>query len=141
MPDEDRPGRRLKFTLVVRDEKDDPSILDIVRRAIEDGLSTPALGATLPAKIEPASEPERHHPVDEKLETAAREAVEEALAKVIEEFEATGQEPKFDPTKWSEQLSRLWAVIRKGKEAGVELRLEPSDSPPPAEDADQAGAQ
>jgi hypothetical protein len=133
MNDSDCPGRRLKVTLVVRDEKDDPSILDIVRVAVEDGLRTPAIGSAAAEQPEPSKPPEHHPPVDEKLETAAREAVEEALAKVIEQFQATGQEPSFDPAKWAEQLSKVWAVVRKAKAAGVDIRVTPGDPPPAAE--------
>ncbi len=129
MNDPDCPGRRLKITLVLRDEKDDPSILDIVRRAIEDGLRTTASGTLTTPKAEP---PERHSPVGEKLEDAAREAIEEALAKVIEQFQTAGKEPSFDSAKWAEQLSKVWAVIRKGKAAGVDLHITPSETPPPA---------
>src|SRR5262249_31552388 len=97
-----------------------------------DGLRTPAAGATI-SQPQPSEQPERHSPVDEKLESDAREAVEEALAKVIERFQAAGQEPKFDPAKWAEQLSKLWAVVRKAKAAGVQLRVTPADSAAPAE--------
>jgi hypothetical protein len=137
MSKSEQSGRRLKLTLVVRDEKDDPSILDIVRIAGEDGLRTPAIGPATPAQEEPKEQnqqPERHSPVDEKLETAAREAIGESLAKVIEQFQATGQEPKFDPAKWAEQLSKVWAVIHKAKAAGVQLHITPAESLPPPEE-------
>ncbi len=133
MNEPEQPGRRFKVTLVVRDEKDDPSILDIVRVAIEDGLRTPAVGTTTSTQEQPNEQSERHSPVDEKLETAAREAVEQALDDVIEQFKAAGKEPKFDPATWVEKLSKVWAVIHKAKAAGVQLRVVPDDSAPPAE--------
>ncbi|HEV3386786.1 MAG TPA: hypothetical protein VG097_18360 [Gemmata sp.] len=129
----DRSGRRIRCRLVLRDEKDDPSILDIVRQAIKDGLSAPASVTPTPLQEEPSKPEERHSPVDEKLETAAREAIEEALAKVIGEFQATGKEPSFDPAKWTEQLSKVWAIIHRAKAASVDLQITPSDSNPPIE--------
>lgn len=133
MDDPDRPGRRLKVTLVVRDETDDPSILDIVRVAFEDGLRTPTIGSA----VSEAGSPERHSPLlNETLEDQAREQIEEALAKVIEQFQAAGKEPKFEPAKWAAQLSKVWAVIHKAKAAGVQLHVStPGESPPPAEGA------
>ncbi len=122
MHDPNRSGRRLKVTLVLRDEKDDASILDIVRQA-------PVMG-TPSAQETPKTSPECHPPVDESLETAAREAVEEGLAKVIEEFRAAGKAPSFDPAKWAEQLSKVWAAVRKAKAAGVELHITPHEPPP-----------
>src|SRR5687767_3383696 len=99
MSDSAQHDRRLRITLVPRDEKDDSSILDIVRVALEDGLRTPVISTTT-TPSQPSEQPERHSPVDEKLETAAREAIEEALEKVMERFRAEGKEPKFDPAKW-----------------------------------------
>jgi hypothetical protein len=129
----DRFGRRIRCRLVLRDEKDDPSILDIVRQGIKDGLSAPATLTPTPLHGDPSKPEDRHSPVDEKLETAAREAIEEALAKVIEEFQATGKMPSFDPSKWTEQLSKVWAIIRKAKAASVDLQITPSDTSPPIE--------
>lgn len=136
MSDPDRPGRRIRFTLGVRDETDDPSILNVVCRAIEDGLRPPpVVVSTFPASLAPAlpSASEARFSLHENLETEAREAVEEALERVIEVFRAKGQEPTFDPAKWTEQLSRLWAVIACGKASGVVLKVEPPD-PPPSDD-------
>lgn len=130
MPDPDRPGRRFKVALAPRDESDDSSILDIVRKAIEDGLLTPA-GGTMPSVSEERKSLAERHAVDEKLEVAAREAVEEVLAKMIEEFQAAGKEPAFDPAAWAAQLSKVWDVVRKAKATGVALRVM-SDEPPPA---------
>src|SRR4051812_25314389 len=104
MSDSEQPRRRLKITLVPRDEKDDPSILDIVRVALEDGLRAPVINTTTPPPAQSSEQPERHSPVGENLEDAARAAVEEALEKVMERFRAEGKEPKFDPAKWIEQL-------------------------------------
>lgn len=126
-----RRGQRHKLTLVTRDESDDPSILDIVRSAVEDSLHTPALGTATSVPLEPTASPEHHPSVGEHLETAAREAVEKALAQVIEKFQATGKEPAFDPAAWAAQLSKVWDVVRRAKAAGVALRVM-SDEPPPA---------
>jgi hypothetical protein len=129
----DRTGRRIRCRLVLRDVKDDPSILDIVRKAIEDGLRVPtSVGSTSPQR-EPSEPEERHSPVDEELETVAREAIEESLAKVIEEFQAMGKEPSFDPAEWATQLSKVWAVIRKAKAASIDLQITPSPLSPPPE--------
>lgn len=127
MSNSEQIGRRLKFTLVVRDEKDDPSILDIVCVAVEDGQRTPMVGSTPAQQSKPIRLTERHSPIDEKLETDAREAVEEALAKVIEQFQAAGKEPSFSPDKWIAQLSKVWSIIQKAKVAGVELRVTTTD--------------
>jgi hypothetical protein len=128
MSDPNRPDRRLKFTLAVRDDNDDPSILDIVYRAVEDGLRTP-FTETSPAPPE-TSEPVRHGTLNEQLEDQAREEVERALAKVIEEFEATGQEPKFAMTNWAPQLSQVWQVIREAKQKGIQLKVQADDGLP-----------
>ena len=133
MSESEQSGRRLKITLVPRDEKDDPSILDIVRVALEDGLRAPAANTATHTPAQPSEQPERHSPVDEKLETAAREAIEEALEKVMERFRAEGKEPKFDPAKWAEQLSKVWEVIQKAKAAGVQLHVTPPEPTAPAE--------
>jgi hypothetical protein len=124
MNDSDQPTRRLKLTLVVRDETDDTSILNSVLRAIEDGLRAPTERTVTSASHDPL---EHHSPIDEQLETAAREAIEEALAKVIERFQPPGKEPAFDPAKWVEQLSEVWAVIHKAKAAGVQLHVAPPE--------------
>jgi hypothetical protein len=136
MSESEHSGRNLKLTLVVRDEKDDPSILDIVRVAFEDGLRAPTIGTAPTMQEEPkgsGEQPERHSPVDEKLESDAREAVEKTLDEVMQQFQAAGKEPKFDPAKWAEQLSKVRAVIRKAKAAGVQLHITPTDPAPPAE--------
>lgn len=133
MSESERSGRRIKITLVPRDEKDDQSILDIVRVALEDGLRASAVSTTASTPKQSSEQPERHSPVGEKLESNAREAIEEALAKVIERFQASGQEPKFEPAKWNEQLSKVWAVVQKAKAAGVQLRVAPPEPPPPVE--------
>jgi|GEM_PF-4335080 len=132
MSNSEQSDRRLKVTLVLRDEKDDPSILDIVRVAIEDGLR-PAVGtaAVTPTEPkEPSTSPERHSPLGENLETAACKSVEEALENVIKRFQTAGKEPAFDPAKWAEQLSKVWAVIRKAKAAGVPLSIGPNEALP-----------
>jgi hypothetical protein len=125
MDDSNPPGRRLKLTLVVRDEKDDHSILDIVRVALEDGLRSPAIGSPTSTQEKPSEPPDivERNPVGEMLETAAREVVEEALAKVIERFQAVGEEPSFGPANWAKHLSQLWAVADKAKAAGVQLHV------------------
>lgn len=132
MSESEQSGRRLKITLVPRDEKDDQSILDIVRVAIEDGLRTPAVGTATSAQEQSSEQPERHS-VGENLEDRAREQIEEALAKVIERFQATGKEPAFDPVVWAEQLSKLWNVVARAKAAGVQLHITPPELPPPVE--------
>jgi hypothetical protein len=124
----DRSNRRLKLTLVPRDESDDPSILDIVRQAVEDGLRNSVLGTVVSPKDVSDAPPAPHQPLGEHLETAAREAVERSLAKVIEEFQAAGKEPAFDPAKWAVQLSKVWAVVQKAKAAGVDLHISPDDA-------------
>ena len=37
------------------------------------------------------------------------------------------------PTKWIEQLSKVWAVIQKAKAAGVQLHVTPPEPTAPAE--------
>ncbi|MBY0457053.1 MAG: hypothetical protein K2V38_06935 [Gemmataceae bacterium] len=135
--DIDPPERRIELTLVVRDETDDPSILNIVRVAFEDGLRGPMIGGgPVPTEPPPEPPPEPTEPLErvsntqlDELATRAREGVEEALAKVIERFEEKGQEPKFDPANWAEKLSRVWAVIARAKAAGLQLELIPDDPP------------
>ena len=123
----DPQSRRLKVKLIVRDEKDDPSILDIVRVALEDGLRTPTIDTTTSAQEPVSEQPERHSPVDENLETAAREAIEEGLAKVVERFQTEGKEPAFTPAKLAEQLTKVWGVVQKVKASGVQLRVVPNE--------------
>ncbi|MBA4063475.1 MAG: hypothetical protein C0501_07135 [Isosphaera sp.] len=71
----------------------------------------------------------------DELATDAREAAEKALAKVVEEFEASGKEPKFDPAQWAEQLSKVWDVIRRMKARGIELELPQADPIPPPDES------
>ncbi|QEL14215.1 hypothetical protein [Limnoglobus roseus] len=133
MSDTSRPGRRLKVTLIPRNEADDESILRIVRQALEDGQRTPAIGtAVLAPSLVTEVESVRRSPISEKIEENAREAIEDALGKVAEQAEKTGQPPKFDPAKWVEQLSKVWQVIRQSQEAGVKLTVAKEDPSPPA---------
>lgn len=120
-------GKRLKFTLVVREDKDDPSILDIVRVAIEDGIRSPTTGTTAVA-TEPrvsSQAPLRRIAHRDDLATEAREAIEKALAGV-----PTPTDPKFDPAKWVEQLSKVWQVLQVGTVKGVKLTVKTDDITP-----------
>ena len=116
--------KRLKFTLVVREDKDDPSILDIVRVAIEDGIRTPATGTIAVATDPPVSSqaPQRRIAHRDDLATEAREAIEKALAGV-----PTPTDPKFDPATWAAQLSKVWQVLQAGTAKGVKLTIKTDD--------------
>ena len=114
--DADVQGRRLKFTLVLRDESDDSSIVDIVRVALEDGLRA-TTDFTLVTQFGSTSSPRRIAHRDD-LATDAREAIEKALAEI-----PTPTNPKFDPAKWAEQLSKVWQVLRAGTAKGVKLKV------------------
>ena len=126
--DSHAPGRRLKFTLVVRDDSDDPSILDIVRVAIEDGLQSPAFGKSPADSMagSPMPTPQRMAHRDD-LATDAREAIERALADI-----PTPSDPKFDPAQWVRQLSTVWQNLQSGTGEGVRLTLESGNTAPDA---------
>jgi hypothetical protein len=131
MSDPDRPDRRLEFTLVARElEKVDPSILDAVRVAIEDGLRAATISAA-PSAPEQSPDPPERHALDENLETQARKQIENALDEVMRRFEQAGGEPKFDVARWVEQLLKVWTVIAKAKAAGVKLTIAPADAAAP----------
>ena len=106
----------MKFTLVLRDESDDSSIVDIVRVALEDGLRA-TTDFTLVTQFGSTSSPRRIAHRDD-LATDAREAIEKALAEI-----PTPTNPKFDPAKWAEQLSKVWQVLRAGTAKGVKLKV------------------
>lgn len=130
MSESEKPGRRLRFTLVVRDEKDDPSILDMVSVAAEDGSRGTKIFIATPIIEQTGNPAERHSPVSEELEDAARHAIEEVLAKV-----SVPADPHFGPAKWAERLSKLWAVIRTAQAAGVRIRITPTEPFPSIEGA------
>ncbi len=120
-------GKRLKFTLVVREDKDDPSILDIVRVAIEDGIRISKFDSIAVATEPPASSqaPQRRIPYRDDLATEAREAIEKTLAGV-----PTPTDPKFDPAKWAAQLSKVWQVLQAGTAKGKKLTVKTDDITP-----------
>jgi hypothetical protein len=105
--------------LVVVDDTDHASILFAVVESLKGG---PVSGVPVMAAPEPKPpEDTERTPAKEEVQAEAERVIEGALAKVVEEWKASGKEAKFHTPEWLEALQALWVHLARMKDAGYEI--------------------